>query len=237
MPSISTRTVSPTFSSPSGKRLAHGADPGRCTGGDHVAGLERERLREVGDLLKAAVDHLARVAVLAQLVVDPGLDLKRVRVAELVGGDDPRTERTVGIEGLAHRHRRRAQLPVADGDVVGDRVAGDHLVRAVLGNVATARADHDRQLALVVEQVRDAWHVDVRSRADHAGDLLVEEDRELRRLHAALRDMVGVVEPDRQVLARLDRGEQSDIGERVPVAAVAIDDFLAVDDAVARPPF
>ena len=43
-----------------GERLAHGADPGRRAGGDHVAGLERERLREVRDLLEAVEDHLAR---------------------------------------------------------------------------------------------------------------------------------------------------------------------------------
>ena len=59
---------------PLGKRLAHRADPGGGAGGDHVAGLERERLGQVGDLLVAVVDHLARAAVLAQLVVDPGLD-------------------------------------------------------------------------------------------------------------------------------------------------------------------
>ena len=35
-----------------------------------------------------------------------------------------------------------------------------------------------------------------------------------RRLHAALGDVVGVVEPDRQELARLDRREQADLVER-----------------------
>ena len=49
------------------ERLAHGADPGGRAGGDDVARLERERCRQVRDLLEAVVDHLLGVAVLAEL--------------------------------------------------------------------------------------------------------------------------------------------------------------------------
>ena len=52
-------------------------------------------------------------------------------------------------------------------------------------------------------------------------DLLVEEDRELRRLHPALGDVVGVVEPDAQELARPDRGQQAHVLERVSLSPVA----------------
>ena len=132
------------------------------------------------------------------------------------------------IVGVAH-------LPVADRDVVGDRVAGDHLVRAVGGHVAAARADHDRELALVVEQVRDLGHVHVVVRADHAGDLLVEEHRELGRLHAALGDVVGVVEPDRQELARLDGRQQTHLLQWMALGRVVpVEDILVLDDPVAR---
>ena len=122
----------------------------------------------------------------------------------------------MGVEGLADRHRLRPPLPVADADVVGARVAGDHLVRALGRDVAAALADHDRQLGLVVEQGRDLRHVDVGARPDHAGHLLVEEDRHLGRLHPHLGDVVGVVERDRQVLARRGRRQQAHLGERQP---------------------
>ena len=85
MPSISTRTTSPTFSSPSGNGWRTAPIAGGRAGGDDVAGLERERLGEVRDLLEAVEDHLAGVAVLAQLVVDVRPDAEVVRVAELVG--------------------------------------------------------------------------------------------------------------------------------------------------------
>ena len=151
-------------------------------------------------------------------------------VAELVAGHDPWAERSVGVERLAHRHRRRAQLPVADGDVVGDRVAGDHLVGAVLRHVAAAGPDHDRKLALVVEQVRDARHVHVVVGTDHARDLLVEEHRELRRLHAGLGDVIGVVEADRQELARQHGSEQPDLLKRMALLRVVpIDDVAVLD--------
>ena len=140
----------------------------------------------------------------------------------------------MGVERLAHRHRRRPNLPVADGHVVGDRVAGDHVFRLLGRHVPAALADDDRELALVIEQARDARHVNVIVRPDHAGDLLVEEDRELRRLHAALGDVVGVVEPDRQELPGLDRRKQPDLVERVFIVLLTIDDLLAFDHAVTR---
>ena len=52
----------------------------------------------MGHLLIAVVDHLAGVAVLAQLVVDVGADSEVVGIAELVLSDDPRTKRPVGVK-------------------------------------------------------------------------------------------------------------------------------------------
>ena len=107
-------------------------------------------------------------------------------------------------------------------------------MRAVCGDVAAARADHYRQLALVVEQVRHAGHVHVVVRADHAGDLLVEEHRELGRLHAALGDVVGVVEADGQELARLDGRQQTHLRQWMPLGRVVpVDDILLLDDPAA----
>ena len=66
---------------------------------------------------------------------------------------------------------------------------------------------------------------------DHAGDLLVEEHRKLGRLHARLGDVVGVVEPDRQELAGLDRRQQANVLERVALGGVvAIDEVPVLDD-------
>src|SRR5687767_13659733 len=93
--------------------------------------------------------------------------------------------------------------------------------------------DHDRKLALVVQQTGHAWHVHVVARTHDARDLLVEEDRELGCLHAAFGDVVGVVEPDCEELARLHGRQQSYLIERVTVGGiVATDDEAVFDDAV-----
>jgi hypothetical protein len=86
-------------------------------------------------------------------------DAKVVRIAKLVGSHDPRAKRPMRVERLADRHRRCAQLPVADRYIVGDRVPSDHLMSALDGYVAAAFADDDRKLGLVVEQVGDSRHV------------------------------------------------------------------------------
>ena len=78
--------------------------------------------------------------------------------------------------------------------------------------------------------------MDVVVGTDHAGDLLVEEHRELRRLHARLGDVVGVVEPDGQELARPDGREQADLVQRMLLGpVVAVDDVAVLYDSVARP--
>ena len=188
------------------RRLHRAADAGRCAGRDHVADFERERRRQVLDLRPAVVDQVARVRVLAQLVVDPGADRERVRIADLVRRHQPRAERAVGVEGLAHRHGRRAALPVAHRDVVADREARDDLVRAIARHVAAAAADHEGELALVVEPVRDARQVDRLRRGP-----ITQVDCLLKKIGASvglvaggsrLGDVVGVVEADRQELRR-----------------------------------
>ena len=115
-------------------------------------------------------------------------------------------------------------------------VAGDHLLGALLRDVAAALPDHDGELALVVEQARRARHVHVVARPDHASGLLVEEDRELGRLHAALGDVVGVVKPDCEVLPRGSTGATGSPCGRSRSGVVAIDDLISLDDAVARLP-
>jgi hypothetical protein len=75
--------------------------------------------------------------------------------------------------------------------------------------------------------------VHVGARPDHARDLLVEEDRKHRCLHSALRDVVGIVEPDREELAWPNWSQKADAVERVVlVGAITIDRMSVFDDAV-----
>ena len=73
-------------------------------------------------------------------------------------------------------------------------------------------------------------------RPDDAGRLLVEEHRELRRLHPGLGDVIGIVEADGQKLARQDRRQQANLVEGVSLARVVpVDDVTVVDDPGLRP--
>jgi hypothetical protein len=123
----------------------------------------------------------------------------------------------VGIEGLAERHGGRLDLPVAHAHVVHHAEAGDHLGRALPGNVATAPSDHQGELALVVEGAGDPGQVDRIVRPADAGDLLVEKGGEIGPLPSRLLDVLGVVEADRQALAGANRRLQTDLGEGDPV--------------------
>src|SRR3546814_6977687 len=96
-PPISTRTdtlfpYTTLFRSQKLLRIAPGTDARRRAGRDDVAGLERHHARYVGDELRHVEQHEARVAVLLLHPVDASFEGQVLRVSDLVGGDDARSE-------------------------------------------------------------------------------------------------------------------------------------------------
>src|SRR5688572_25837214 len=73
-----------------GGRRAGDAHPAGRARGDDVAGLQGEGRRQVLDHLPAVEDELVGGRVLTEVVADPGAQAEAVRVAELVGGHEPR---------------------------------------------------------------------------------------------------------------------------------------------------
>ena len=112
-------------------------------------------VRQVLDHLRTGEDHVGGVAVLTELVVDPGADGQVLRVADLVGGHDPGPGGPVGVEALAHHHGGRPPLPVPHADVVDHGEPGHHLEGPVGGHVAAPPPDDHAQLPLVVDRGGD----------------------------------------------------------------------------------
>ena len=84
-----------------------------------------------------AVVPFARVSPLTRTST-----LKRLRVAEFVGRDDPGAQHIGAVEALAlggtEPARHLDALPVARGEIVEDRVAENVLAGLGLGNVGAA---------------------------------------------------------------------------------------------------
>src|ERR1700758_1042764 len=94
------------------------------------------------------------VGVLAKLAVDKRPHPQNVRVSDFIGGDDARAEGTVRIERFSEHPLRGFLLPIANGDVVADRVTED-IVRGALCRDATALlADNDDELHFIVKLIR-----------------------------------------------------------------------------------
>src|SRR5882757_8463374 len=112
------------------------------------------------DELVRAGRHLLRERVLAQFIVDPGLDPNVAIASDLVRRNKPRTGRLEGVPAFGPRHleeRRLVQLlalpdaEVACADVVGDHIAGDMLRRPLGRDPTSAFTDDDRKLCFIVE--------------------------------------------------------------------------------------
>src|SRR5262249_50860712 len=119
-------------------RLHAQCDAGRSAGGDDVAGLHDEELRAVPDQVFDAEDHGLGRAFLTRLAVAREPHVERLRIRDLVLGDEPRPDRPEGLTPLAF-------VPLATGArdleitfryVIGEEIAGDRLHRLALLEIA-----------------------------------------------------------------------------------------------------
>jgi hypothetical protein len=79
-----------------------------------------------------------------------------VRVAELRGCDDPRSDWTERVERLASIPLLSlAELQIARAEIVGDRVSEDVVERLVRADVASRLPNNDREFDLPVDLTRD----------------------------------------------------------------------------------
>ena len=177
------------------------ADARRRPGGDHVARLEGDRPRRERHERGNVEDHLGRARVLPGLAVHRRSETKRLRIAELVGGDDRRAHRREAVGTLRPQPLAVLALEVAHRDVVEDRVPEDgvHGLRAI--DPRRPPPDDHRQLALEIELLGRGRPGD---RCAGMGDgirELAEQDRVGRRLDPLLAAMVVVVQADADDLA------------------------------------
>src|SRR5579872_4519455 len=77
------------------------ANAGRSAGDQQVPGMERHEPADVGDAFGDGEDHRGGVSGLHSTAVDLEKHVERLRVADLVGGDEPRADRTEGVAALA----------------------------------------------------------------------------------------------------------------------------------------
>src|SRR5207248_10433667 len=148
---------------------------GRTRGDDRA----RQQGHAFGDPLDDGVDrvdHVPRVAVLLDLAVDPLAQAERLRVGELVGGDDPRSGRAGSVQALALEVLTApAALDVAGGHVVEHGVSENELASVLPLDVGAGLADHYRELDLPVDLVTDRGiDRDVGVRLGQGGDRLRE---------------------------------------------------------------
>src|SRR5688572_26801227 len=99
---------------------------GRCAGADEVAGVQRHETADVADECGHAEHHRPGVAVLHALAVHVQPQAEVLRIAHLVGADEPGPDRSEGVAALAlvPLAARALQLVLPFRHVVDDAVAG-----------------------------------------------------------------------------------------------------------------
>ena len=109
--------------------------------------------------------------------VDVEPDVEHLGIGDLVGRDEPWSDRSEGITSFALVPLGGLQLESTLGYVIHDRVAGDVGQSLVLRYIFGARPDHDRNLDLVIELGGIARLLDIIVRAADARRRLNENYR------------------------------------------------------------
>ena len=172
---------------------------------------QRGAAAEEGDQLRDAEDEILGVRVLHDFTVQIGADAEPGGVLDLIPGDQARTQRGEGVEGLATAPLGTAPLvlPVPRTHIVGAGVT-EHMVEGIfLADVLTPAADHHRQLAFVIHLVtpqgpgQDDRIIGI---LDGPGGLH-EDDGKLGQGHPAFLGMFPVIQADAVEERGVDRGE------------------------------
>lgn len=186
-------------------------------GVDHVARFQDHVPAQVPDDVADREDHVAGVTVLPLRTVDAQVQAEVLRVAGLVGGDQPRAERVEGLAGFAQVPLRRVlQLEFPLRYVVADRVPGDHGPRGIRSvQVARPAADDDREFDLPVGLHRSTGDQHLVVRADDRARVLHEHHRTRGNRRAGLGGVIAVVQADADDLAGAGDGRPD--AQAVPV--------------------
>src|SRR5437763_3272846 len=133
------------------RRLHAETDTGGRACRDNVARQQGHEMADIADDVVDPEDEVGGVAVLHSLAVDLGPQCEVARVGQLVGSDDPGTDRREGIGAFALGPLPAAfDLKLALGDVVDDAVTGDMPGRIVNCDVSRGAADDDAELDLPI---------------------------------------------------------------------------------------
>src|SRR5258707_4738743 len=104
-------------------RCAAEPHAGRRSGTDDIAGLQSHEARDMLDKLRNTEDQFPSVRMLERFAPNRKTNIKRLRIGDLVAGDNVRAQWCKGTEALAQGPLGGRELYVARAHIVQDSVA------------------------------------------------------------------------------------------------------------------
>src|SRR6266478_1700738 len=183
--------------------LAHRPNATGCSGDNHITRFQTHRDADHCDQLGDAEDELVGTRILHHSAVQAALNAQPVGPRRHgIGRHQPGAERPGGIEILAHRPLRRAQLKIANRRIVEQGVARNVIEGSVALDAASSPADHHGELRLIVEGGRFAWPQDRFTVSDQTRREAREDFGIDRLLESAFLEVIIVVETDTEDFRR-----------------------------------
>src|SRR6266446_2623695 len=189
--------------------LARRSDATRRAGDDHITSLETHRDTDHCDQRGDAEDELVGTRILHHSAVQAALNAQLVSPRRhCIGRHQPGAECPCGIEILAHRPLRRAQLKIANRRIVEQGVACNVIEGSVAVDAASSPADHHGEFRLIVERRRFAWPPDRFTVSDQTRRVARENFGIDRLFESAFLEVIIVIETDTEDFRRLGHRRQ-----------------------------
>ena len=162
------------------RRYASKTDAGRSSRAYDVAGFECHAARQALNGGCDIKNHIARIAILHDLAIDPANEAQLLRIRERAFVNDPRADGAKGIQRFSLEPLAMNALQVARRHVKADGVA-EHVIKGfVLRNIAALPSHDDGQFNLPVKSIRGFMMDDFSQLADHRCSRLGKKDRVFR---------------------------------------------------------
>src|SRR5271157_375129 len=181
------------------------ADSRGCAAGNQVAGEQGHHARNPADQEGYGIDHEGGVARLAAFAIDVGLDQD---VARIELRFDMRSGGAKRVKALGASELHIALLEIARGNIVHAGVAqdvGKWIV--IIAEMRALLADHDAQLAFVLDAIGVARQDDGLLRADYGRGGFQKDERLFGNFIAKFGGVRSVVTSNADNLGRLDGRE------------------------------
>src|SRR5690606_28346432 len=168
---------------------------------DDITRKKGHELAQMGDDFGHRENHIGRIAFLPRFTIDLELHFKRLRIWNLVGGDQPRAYWAKRVKAFSFCPLPASlDLPMTLGDIVGETISGN-IIKGLIDRHFARRSAHDKtQFYFPVTFLGSIWQDNVVIGTRQRRNGLGKHHWLFGNVHSGFFSMLAIIQPDSKKL-------------------------------------